>query len=491
MRPLPAALLLVTLLSGNAATAAAPPVPIPQDPGADQDPFLGAPAEPRPVQAPSVPQHPFMAPNGLSNIHNDPYMTDTYEGPGPLGREVAVRSTFHVAECASVTFDRRGRILTICLGVEGPRLVLMDPRTLATEAVLPLPPRQGGSSSVFTDFAGGGYFYLDQLDRAVIPTNDRRILVVAATDGPGGPALEVVETHDLSGPVALGDGIVSALPDWSGLLWFVTTRGVVGTVNRETGEVLSMTLDDEAITNSFAVDDTGGVFIVSDHALYRFDAGADGAPAVTWREPYDRGVRQKPGQVGQGSGTTPTLMGKRYVAITDNADPRMHVLAYRRGAEAPRGAVCSQAVFAPGESATDNSLIGTGRSMVVENNYGYGGPATTARGSSTSPGLARVDLNPDGDGCRVVWTSEERAPSVVPKLSLANGLVYAYTQDPDPSGEDRWYLTAISFRTGRTVWERLAGEGLGFNNNYAPVTLGPDGSAYVGALGGLVLLRDG
>ena len=50
--------------------------------------------------------------------------------------------------------------------------------------------------------------------------------------------------------------------------------------------------------------------------------------------------------------------------------------------------------------------------------------------------------------------------------------------------------TAINFATGRTLWKALAGEGLGFNNNYAPVTLGPDGAAYVGVLGGLVRLAD-
>ena len=45
--------------------------------------------------------------------------------------------------------------------------------------------------------------------------------------------------------------------------------------------------------------------------------------------------------------------------------------------------------------------------------------------------------------------------------------------------------------TGKTyVAQVLAGEGLGFNNNYAPVSLGPDGSAYVGVLGGLVRLAD-
>ena len=52
---------------------------------------------------------------------------------------------------------------------------------------------------------------------------------------------------------------------------------------------------------------------------------------MTWHETYDRGVRTKPGQIQQGSGTTPTLMGTRFITITDNADPQMHVLVYRRG----------------------------------------------------------------------------------------------------------------------------------------------------------------
>jgi hypothetical protein len=78
---------------------------------------------------------------------------------------------------------------------------------------------------------------------------------------------------------------------------------------------------------------------------------------------------------------------------------------------------------------------------------------------------------------------------VVPKLSARNGIVYTYTKDPT-GGADAWYLTALDFATGRTLYKRLGGEGLGFNNNYAPVTLGPDGTAYVGALGGLVALRD-
>ena len=152
---------------------------------------------------------------------------------------------------------------------------------------------------------------------------------------------------------------------------------------------------------------------------------------------------------------------------------------------------CRQPVFEKGAGATDQSLIGTGRSLVVENNYGYSGPAATQGGKTTSPGLERVDLDAGG-GCHSAWRSAERAPSVVPKLSAANGLVYTYPKDPQPQnpGADAWSLTALDFRSGRTIYKRLGGEGLGHNNNYAPVTLGPDGTAYVGVLGGLIALRD-
>ena len=79
---------------------------------------------------------------------------------------------------------------------------------------------------------------------------------------------------------------------------------------------------------------------------------------------------------------------------------------------------------------------------------------------------------------------------MVPKVSLDAGLVYTYTKPKRDDSTDAWYLTALDFRTGRTVWSRLAGTGFGYNNNYAPVTIGPDGTAYVGVLGGLTRFED-
>lgn len=83
------------------------------------------------------------------------------------------------------------------------------------------------------------------------------------------------------------------------------------------------------------------------------------------------------------------------------------------------------------------------------------------------------------------------SPSAVPKTSAANGLIYLYTRDEgNPDDLHAWYFTAIDFETGALVYKQLTGVGWKFNNHYGSITLGPDGSAYVGMMGGLVRVRD-
>lgn len=473
---------LAALAAPAAASAVVPPVPIPEFPPPQAESAIGPAAVPDPIAVPDPLRHPFMAPNGRSNLHVDAYQTDVHQGPGPLGHGTRRQSTFLEGVCASVTFEFGDDIVAICVGLEGPKLVKLDAGTLELLSAFPLPPRIPTSASIFNDFAGGGYFYLDQLDRAVIPTTTRQLWVVRQE----GEGFALDRSYDLSAHVPFGDKIISALPDWSGHLWFASIEGVVGWVDPDSGQVHAVETGEE-IANSFAVDEAGGVYVVTERALYRFVAGAAGRPETVWRVEYENSGISKPGQVHAGSGTTPTVMGTEHVAITDNADP-MNVVVYDRhtGAE-----MCRTPVFEQGSSATDQSLIATPHSLVAENNYGYTGPTATQDGRVTAPGLARVDLDTTATPatCRLVWTSNEVAPSVVPKLSAANGLVYTYTKPPGDD-EDPWYLTALDWDTGETVFKRWAGSGLGFNNNYAPVTLGPDGSAYVGVLGGLARLAD-
>lgn len=468
--------------------------PIPQQPGALPVPaFIGEAASPDPIYAPSIPQNRFLAPNGSSNVHDDSYMSDTYESAGPLGKSPEIFSAYlgtpddSVALPISMSFDRYGRILMLPVGQQKARLLLLDPGTLDTLAALPLPTRAGpGASGV----VAGSYFYLDRLGRVVLPTVTRQIWVVDVIGGWNRPRFSMHSVYDLTSAMGPDDAIGSVLPDFAGTFWVVTIGGTVITVDPASGRISSTRLAGERIENSLAADETGGVFIVSDHALYRFDHGPKGEPMVTWRESYDRGSRRKPGQLAQGSGTTPTLMGRDYVAITDNADPYMHVRVYRRASQltGPR-LVTSVSVFGAYEGATENSLVGTDRSLIVENNYGYVGPQATFGGRTTAPGVARIDLAADGHGT-VAWSSMERVPSLITKLSLATGLIYTYTKDPGPGTTDAWYFTAIDFRSGRTVWKQLAGTGAYFNNHYSGLHVGPDGTIYVGVGGGIVALRD-
>jgi hypothetical protein len=476
---------------GGTALAA---TPIPSGPASPV--FVGARAHSRPVRGvPATPRNRFMAPNGRSEIHNDAWQTDAYRWSGPLGRSPHPFSASLSGDCGSTTFDSHGRIITICVGLGGPQLFMLDRRTLDTLATFSLPPRQAPApgANIFQDFTGGGYFYLDRFNRVVTSTTTHHIWVIGEA---GAHGFRLLRDYSLAGVLSSRENLTSALPDSNGLLWFVTKiDGVVGTLNFKTGRVRTVRLGNGSageIENSFATGQSDGVYIATNRKLYRFAAGAGGRPRITWQVRYPNSFIHKPGQVDDGTGTTPTVMAGGYVNITDNADP-MDVVVYRTAIRLRRHQsrmICRVPVFSRGASATENSLIVAGRSIIVENNYGYVDPTSVEGGKLTSPGIARIDINPNGRGCRRVWINRGvRIPTVVSKLSLANGLVYTYTKGPGTN--DPWYWTAISFKTGRTVWKRLSGTGLSYNNNYAGIAVAPWHTAYLGVIGGMVALRDG
>lgn len=479
------AALVVAVVAGAVAWIPDGRLPIPPGPGLLVSPgFTGHAATARRIVM-DIPQHPHLAPNGRSSMHDDGWATDSYRGPGPLGKDPEVDTAwFGLEECATLGFDSRGRIVALCGDLRGPVLHVLDRESMRPLVTRRLPDRPDVGKKPWENLCAGAYFYLDPQDRAVVPTTDRHILELSTSDSRGHPALRVTRDFSVAGEIPASDCLIALMPDWSGRIWFVTQDGRIGTVDPATGQVSVHALGEE-VANSLAVD-SGGVYVVTVRALYKMAADSSGAPRVTWRAAYDRGRRQKPGQLTRGSGTTPTVLPGDRVAITDNADPRMSVAFY----DTTTGRmVCKAAVFDKGQSATENSLVSVGDGGVIaENNYGYAGPGSTLLGRTTSPGLARVDL--DGDRCSVAWTSSEVAPTSVPKASLATGLVYAYTKRATWWGVAAWYLTAIDVRTGRTAFSVRTGLGTLMNNHYAAITLAPDGSAYVATLAGMVRVRD-
>ena len=468
---------------------AVPGLPIPSLPTDLLVPrFVGAPAQERPLPHPDVPQNPFLAPNGRSSMHNDAYSTDAYDVSGPLGQRLRLSSrSYGVRECATIAFDSRGRLVGLCGGLEGFTMMVIDPVTLAPVDELLVSPRSLASgNNPLTDICGGTYFFLDPHDHAFATTTAATIAEIAvAPDG----SLTRVRDWALSSYLPEGDCLVATGVDWEGTLWWFSQQGVVGTLDRGTGQVHALPLPaGEGIFNSVSGDETGGMYAVTTHATYRLDADELGRPRVTWREPYDRGTRVKPGMLSQGSGTSPTLVGKRWIAIADNAEPRSRVLVYDRRVGVADRLHCSVAVLPEGASATENSLVAAGRSLIIENNHGYDGVDATMLGRTTAPGIERVLI--EDDGCRSAWVNDSVAPSSVPKASHGNGLLYAYTKPARSDLIDAWYVTAIDIRTGRTVWSRLTGTGIQWNNHYASIYLGPDGTLYVATVAGLVRLAD-
>jgi hypothetical protein len=511
-------LVLLTLGIGFPASAAGPTFPIDavqipfQEDARPVADFIGHTAVAKPITAAPIPINPFMlvSTNGKQSwaaIHNDTYMSDVYVTPGPLGRNPEVFSAFlramsvdgkaAVGIGGGTVFDSHGLMIVSVIYVTVDRtetwgrLTLFDPDTLQQLAGLDLKP---------TPFSGGRpaglYLYQDNQDRTVIGTPERTVRLVSHTP----TAFHLDQEYDLSGVIPADDKMQALQPDGSGLVWFTSEGGaegaVVGTLDMDTGAIKWMKLPGERIVNGHAADadENGGVYIATTRYMYRFDRGVQGQPAISWRESYDAGSHVKAGQVDIGTGTTPTLMGNDYVTITDNAEPRMHVVVWKRAKQLAPGAqrlVCEEPVFLPGQSSNENSLVATDKSIVVENNFGYKGSESTMHGSTTKPGIARIDINPDGNGCHTEWTNmAESIPTVVTKLSLANGLIYTYTKPKGPANTDPWYFTAIDFATGQTVYKKLAGTGLFYDNSYSAVTLGPNGTAYVGVLGGIVAMRD-
>lgn len=441
-----------------------------------------------------APQNPFMAPNQKSNIHNDSWMSGTYRWPGPLGRNlVATSGSADNGICSTIAFDSRGRIVTVCVStIQAPQARIVDADTLEVIDTYDLPDAPPiGNTPAYQNFSAGGYFYLDHRDRLVIPTRTNHIVLLGQT--PDGSEFKLVRDIDLTAVVKpASERMNSALPDFQGDIWFVVKQsGKVGVIDRKTGKVRRIRLG-ETIQNSFTVD-RGAVYVITNKRLYRLGKTAKDRPKIIWSVRYRNTGVKKPGQVDAGSGTTPDVMSRGYIAIVDNANPE-NVVVYRT-AKKLRGKkrkVCEVPVFRRGASATENSLITTGRSMIVENNYGYTDIfAPDAASVVTKAGFARVDIRRNGKGCRKIWTNwTERGASVVPKMSARTGLIYAYTRPPDPSGSQGYYWTAINFRNGKTVWNKYAGSGFFFNNNYAGLGLGPDGTAYLGVVGGIAALRD-
>ncbi len=494
-------------------------------------------------QGSMAPPHPYMG-RSLNSMHEDAYNTDVSKSHGPLGRNTKweyVKIDDKPAMCPTFVVDSRGRLITIAITKKDVELRRIDPSSLRTihKVALPAPSKRkrfkrafkflADPDSVFENVSGGPYLYVDNRDRIVVPTVNDQIRIYEQQETSKGPRFAEVARLPLSKSnsrpqgIGDGDGIVGVLPDWlrPDMLWFVSADGVVGLVHARTGTLRSYRLKPgEDIRNSLAVC-MEGAFVLSSRALYRFRIGGGNAPEKVWEAPYAtcdtydaRGkhhTKDKPGQLGCGSGTTPTLFGDDLVAVGDLAKPHMNVVVYNRATGQLVGAhpifTPADGHHQPGRSHSENSFIAYGNSLIVCNTYGYTSPFNDNK--QIDGGLVRVDVNPEaapGERLKTVWCTPFRIWSTTPKLSRENRIIYTYTFLPN---ERAWYAIGIRYLDGREAFrvkvsapnkDKPSGilpkryEYDQFDNSWGPVFLGPGPrgrpAMYVGMVRGFLRLVD-
>lgn len=514
--PALAALALAVALPASAvsAPAAAPgPVASSQNPGAGPA-FTGHPSRPRPLPG-NARYFPL-----VSDMHGDGGNTNSSRYAGPTGTDPATGSA--EAALSPLLWDGAGRLtagyVNTRSGSPVDAVAAVNPSTLAVTAEWDAPAGQA---------LNFGYMYQNVRDQVLVTSRQGHVYVIQRRDSSGKPSFGLIRDVDLvtDGVLGRGQSLMNAAFDAAGNIWF-TTGGIVGLGQNPGTSVTvgyippdgvssSVNVPGQAVENGIAVSGTTAYVVTGPVAtdnsnvtgtMYAFAPGGAAGVRKVWSQDYAAGDAVKPGGFARGSGATPTLLGNRYVAITDNANNQINLLVYRQRAarDGQRQLVCSTPLFSAGASANDIGLVGEdagGRdSVVVLNDFKapkFQAKPADINGSYNNmnpmaPGVEKLAVADNGGTCPVQWNTPARIKSV-PVLSTATGLLYGYTQDPALAvkGTYVWYFTALDYRTGAVAWKARAGAGGTYNDEYKAAAIGPDGTLYQGIQNGIATLRDG
>ncbi|KAH6985341.1 hypothetical protein EDB80DRAFT_756520 [Ilyonectria destructans] len=464
--------------------------------------------------------------------HRDAGNTRSEDYQGPLGVNPKVES-WSTAPPVPMYWDSKGRVTagTMCREATA-CIVSLDPDTFEVKATYPEP---GGPSEL--DMIS--MVYLQILgDHITVPTSDRHIIDVERIDEGQKTSFVKRRDIDLSTVTEENSRLISSAYDGEGNLWFTTggfvgagfptsDTAVVGYVDPK-GKVHSIKLPNTRVENNFAISGTD-VYLITGPAgtadetnatayFYSFQPGADGVEIVMV-VPYEAGDGVKKGGISRGSGSTPSLLGHKYVAYTDNANDQvnLHIVPQMPAGKNGTKPICSVPLFEPGFSANENCAVshwdGDSTYSVILGNFFNGVPLPTLEDppfgdgtdldpatingpfnniSQMAPGLIRVDFNEKTGSCTTRWYNKNIRSTVTPILSTKTGLLYMPVQDYDLArkGTYVYYMTAIDFKTGKETWKIRMGAGGSFSNNFQAPMLTADGGVGQHVVGGFVKVKD-
>ena len=421
-----------------------------------------------------------------------------------------------------------------------------------------IPKDREDNPPMFTLGLSGAYTAIDSQGRFIVGRTDFVSFFGDSVEGERSSLIELKKRIQLPDTVFCNDDDVIAGMSltYEGHIAFATelgnlfvisvdadplNLGEVPVVSANTDCATADKADLEIVSNSVAVDESGGIYLLTSAAMYRFDWDGS-ALTQAWRAAYESAEDvPSPIRLGPGSGSTPSLMGTkadddRFVVITDGQALMNLVLFWRD--EVPEGwepiapgkdprIACEIPVdFGTGatEAISEQSVAVRGYSAVVVNDLltdptinPPSGPLDAVAQNTVSAleggipakapfGFERIDWDPDKQTCSTIWANSGiSVPNGIPSISEASGLVYGAGQR-----EGQWGLEGLDFETGDSrVWVE-AGPGACLpahmavlsilpgvaevleqvpdsceNSFYAATTVGPDGMVYQGTLNGM------
>jgi hypothetical protein len=239
--------------------------------------------------------------------------------------------------------------------------------------------------------------------------------------------------------------------------------------------------DDESITNSIAIDENNGIYVASNTIMRKLvwtgttlsENVADGA----WSCPYTHSVQPPAGKHGNGTGSTPTLMGfgndpDKLVVITDGAK-QMNLVAFWRdnippGSQRIAGQIPVTCGFSPLPE-----WIQSEASVVV---YGYGAFVANEIPETISPdlegqnlmlnltlvgpaypgpyGVERFQWNTSTHQWSSVWARSDVETSTGPSHSQSGNMAL-FPGYRLPYG---WEVLGLDWDTGKTMHHTIFGD---------------------------------
>lgn len=325
------------------------------------------------------------------------------------------------------------------------------------------------------------------------------------------------------------DPIVGMNLLWDGNLAVATKLGTVAVVSRDFSSYWSVQLggaQGEEVSNSIAVGENGGIYVVTAEAMYRVQwtgsrlslNNSDGA----WRADYEIGADNTgSGRLGAGSGSTPSLMGTgnddRFVVITDGQVLSHLVLLWRDqipadwqqlpgtksrriAAQVPvnfgdplrQATMSEQSVLVRGYGAVVVSndyrntdlLPGTSGNDLIDNLVNGITVALSGFEAHQPYGVHKFQWNPSTRKLDTAWVNPNTScPNGIPTMSARSNMFYCIG-----ARYGAWTVEGLDWETGENRFQKLIGWNPLFNSFYAGTQIGSGGRIVSGTTFGVMEL---